>query len=263
MRVDGERASSEAPDSGGHWRSVKRGVIVYALAMDPATPTTVYAATGQGLARSTDAGTSWTWLGPIGRSRVTALAIDPHRSATLYAGTWNGVFKSLNRGRTWRAANTGLRRRSISALVIDPQRTSTIYAGVTPVSPPELRACSEARTLRGQLGGLQRRTDQSQCWSSCDHLEWISALRWDDWRRLRLRTSPLTASPTTSRILRRPESALATRCRPDLLTGSFLAYSSPLFPAHVANVIPHWVRSKSVIFLTSASVIGASGVVFE
>ena len=36
-----------------------------------------------------------------------------------------------------------------------------------------------------------------------------------------------------------------------------------LIPAHVANVIPHWVRSKSEIFLTSASVNGASGVVLE
>ena len=38
---------------------------------------------------------------------------------------------------------------------------------------------------------------------------------------------------------------------------------TPVLPihAHVLNLIPHCVRSKFVIFVTSATVIGASGVV--
>jgi len=63
-------------------------------------------------------------------------------------------------------------------------------------------------------------------------------------------------------ILRRREAGPKS----DPWTATSLSSSGGLplrLPAHVLNLIPHWVRSKSVIFLTSASVIGASGVVFE
>ena len=88
----------KSTDSGKSWRSVLRGVVVYALAIDPRTGS-VYAATGQGVYRSAN-GNRRSWEGVFaGRGRVTTLAIDPQRASTVYAGTWSGVFKSVNRGR--------------------------------------------------------------------------------------------------------------------------------------------------------------------
>jgi ligand-binding sensor domain-containing protein len=137
----------KSTDSGNNWQSVLRGVVVYALAIDPRTGT-VYAATGQGVFRSAN-GDRRTWenVGAVGRGRVTTLAIDPRRAGTVYAGTWSGVFKSVNRGRGWRAVNQGLGSRSVRALVIDPRSASTIYAGV-------------------EEGGVFRSTDGGASWQS-------------------------------------------------------------------------------------------------
>jgi hypothetical protein len=71
------------------------GVPVEALAIDPLTPTTLYAATrGFGVFKSTDGGASWsaanTGLPPF--RFVQALALDPLTPTTLYAGTGGGVF---------------------------------------------------------------------------------------------------------------------------------------------------------------------------
>jgi hypothetical protein len=65
------------------------GGMVFALAIDPSAPTTVYAGSGPG----------------------------------------GGVFKSTNGGASWSAVNTGLTNTSVLALAIDPLTPSTVYAG--------------------------------------------------------------------------------------------------------------------------------------
>ncbi len=116
------------------------GGIVVAIAIDPASPATLYAGTiGGGVFKSTDGGQSWTAVNFGLTSRiVTSLAIDPTRPNTLYAGTiGGGVFKSIDGGQSWTAANSGLPVISfpsippiVSALAIDPSSPDTIYAGV-------------------------------------------------------------------------------------------------------------------------------------
>jgi hypothetical protein len=77
------------------------GGTVFALALDPATPTTLYAGTdGGGVFKSPDGGDTWHAVstGLTGRY-VTALAVDPATPTTLYAGTNRvGVFKSTDGG---------------------------------------------------------------------------------------------------------------------------------------------------------------------
>ena len=66
-----------------------------ALALDPTTPTTLYAGTdGGGVFKTTDGGASWSPVNTgltCGRSlspcNVSALALDPTTPTTLYAGT--------------------------------------------------------------------------------------------------------------------------------------------------------------------------------
>ena len=104
---------------------------VIALAIDPATPATLYAGTDmRGLQvhrLRRHVGRPNTGLTSLD---VHALAINPATPSTLYAGTYGGgVFKSTDSGGTWTAANRGLTNPNVKALAIDPSTPATLYAG--------------------------------------------------------------------------------------------------------------------------------------
>jgi photosystem II stability/assembly factor-like uncharacterized protein len=94
---------------GDTWTSLggPDGGIVRALAVDPVTPSTVYAATdGGGVFKSADGGGSWTAInaGLSSGSTVMALAVDPVTPSTVYAGTnGGGVLRSDDGGASWMA----------------------------------------------------------------------------------------------------------------------------------------------------------------
>jgi hypothetical protein len=58
---------------------------VYAIAVNPRNPGTIFAGTENGVAQSADGGKSWT---PIsgGPNRIRLLALDPQDANTVYAG---------------------------------------------------------------------------------------------------------------------------------------------------------------------------------
>ena len=65
------------------------GGVVRALAIDPLTPTTVYAGAGTRLFKSTNGGANWSPAeAGVSGTEVRALAVDPTTPTTLYAGTW-------------------------------------------------------------------------------------------------------------------------------------------------------------------------------
>jgi hypothetical protein len=109
------------------------GGPVTALAINPVTPSTLYAGTDGGVFKSTDGGASWTAVNT--NSYVQALAINPKIPSTLYAGTGDGAFESTDSGASWIAINTGLTKFDnmpnfdVRALAIDPMTPSTLYAG--------------------------------------------------------------------------------------------------------------------------------------
>lgn len=75
------------------------------LAVDPQTPTRVYAGTrGNGLWRSDDAGRTWDPVGAgISQTEITAVAVSPIERGVVYAGTEpSAVFRSENGGEMWR-----------------------------------------------------------------------------------------------------------------------------------------------------------------
>jgi uncharacterized repeat protein (TIGR01451 family) len=85
----------KSTDGGATWSASYTGLAntdVIALAIDPQTPTTLYAGTnGAGVFKSTDGGTNWSDMN-IGLTNpdVYALAIDPQTPTALYAGTRGG-----------------------------------------------------------------------------------------------------------------------------------------------------------------------------
>lgn len=123
----------KSTDGGGSWGEARTGLThadIYALAVDPLTPTTLYAA-GGGMFKSTDGGGSWHEVSTgLPNTRIHALVIDPITPTTLYAGTGGGVFKSTDGGESWHEANTGLTDTNVNALMIDPITPTFLYAGV-------------------------------------------------------------------------------------------------------------------------------------
>jgi hypothetical protein len=124
----------KSTNSGGSWSSFLANTIVQALAIDPTTPTTLYAAgyaTGSDgssnvVSKSTNGGASWSLCDTgLESLYVHTLAIDPTASNVIYAATTGGVFKSTNGGGNWSAIGNLY---SPIVLMIDPKDSNTIYA---------------------------------------------------------------------------------------------------------------------------------------
>ena len=116
----------------GIWISTgPEGGPISALAIDPATPTTLYAGTADGrVFKSTDGAA--TWAAPAtrlndGKAYIYALAIDPTTPATLYAGTSVGLYKSTDGGAHWHYISPVTSK--VLMLAIDPATSATLYAG--------------------------------------------------------------------------------------------------------------------------------------
>ncbi|HZF12739.1 MAG TPA: hypothetical protein VFE33_28455 [Thermoanaerobaculia bacterium] len=105
------------------------GGPVYTLAIDPVTPTTLYAGTNGGVFKSVDGGASWTLASRgLGNHLVVALTLDPHQPTHLFAVTELGlVFRSTDGAATWQTA-TNAPTGGITSLVIDSQNPATLYA---------------------------------------------------------------------------------------------------------------------------------------
>ena len=71
---------------------------------------TLYAATPEGVFKTTDGGKSWARASqglPAGAA-VYSVAVDPQKKDVIYAGLQGGVYRSADAGRTWRSFGNGL-----------------------------------------------------------------------------------------------------------------------------------------------------------
>lgn len=123
-------------NGGANWSAINTGLgsnpRITALAINPVTPATLYAATsGSGIYQSTDGGGSWVAVNTgLTALDVKAIAIDPVAPATLYAGTaGHGVFRSTNGGASWIEFNAGLSNKFATSLIIAPLTAEKIFAG--------------------------------------------------------------------------------------------------------------------------------------
>lgn len=116
-------------DGGLHWQQVHATAGPH-LAIDPGTPTTVYASGANGVSKSTDAGETWSSVNNgLSGSPAGVLVIDPSDPSTLYVASGERIFKSVDGGAHWQPADNGLGVGSVTALVIDRHDPSTLYAG--------------------------------------------------------------------------------------------------------------------------------------
>jgi photosystem II stability/assembly factor-like uncharacterized protein len=159
---DGYWSLLKTTNGGADWKSVgdfpnNLQAGVWTLAIDPSTPSTLYAGVDDvpiymddgtiepgagGVFKSTDGGATWNSVGLSGAA-VTLLVIDPTQPNVLYAATagdygapygFRGFFKSTDYGATWSSINNGLDSlfatgTNVSAIVIDPGNPNVLYAG--------------------------------------------------------------------------------------------------------------------------------------
>lgn len=128
------RGLYKSTDSGATWTLLNTGVdLVNSLAIDPQTPTTLYAGTSgapsPSVIKSTDGGATWFAANSgVGGSFVFGLGIDPQNPSTIYAGSSFEVFKSTNGGSSWTKASTGINFGNVHAFVFDPANSAIVYA---------------------------------------------------------------------------------------------------------------------------------------
>ncbi len=103
------------------WSAASSGLAdakLHELAVNPKTPTEVFAATEEGLYRSTDSGASWARVSNgLEDDDVEAVAIDP-ASGAVYAGSFNGVFRSTDGGESFAKWSDGMLHLDVRALAV-------------------------------------------------------------------------------------------------------------------------------------------------
>lgn len=180
---DGSNAGSsvmfKSADGGATWTPLDfppNGGI-HIVAIDPKTPTTIYAATYKNeIFKSIDGGIHWTIPGtlppPSSPSSydfvsINVLVLDPTTPSTLYAGTNYGLFKSVDGGVNWLATGLPI---GFVAVVLDPVHSTTLYAACQgfytscPVPPPPYSELS-----RYEVFGVLQSTDGGQSWTSINN----------------------------------------------------------------------------------------------
>jgi photosystem II stability/assembly factor-like uncharacterized protein len=105
-------------------------VLISALALDPTSPSTIYAGFyNWGVYNSIDGGGGWhsTDFGAdTGEIHITDIAIDPLATDTFFVVGWDGVYKTKDGGDTW--LNT-MPYTDTFTVAIDPITPTTVYTG--------------------------------------------------------------------------------------------------------------------------------------
>jgi photosystem II stability/assembly factor-like uncharacterized protein len=129
-------------DQAGHWEKVNNGLVspaiikssralnVTATLVDPHEPDTVYAATLEGLYKSTDAATSWVRIGQSLQDQMLfSMVVDRTRKGVIYLGGREGIHRSEDGGTTWVTLNKGLATLNVRSLVQSQTDPELFYLG--------------------------------------------------------------------------------------------------------------------------------------
>jgi len=167
-------------DGGVHWTPLtdsQPSVAIGSLAIDPLHPDTVLAGTGDhyvygdGLLRSTNAGTSWTFIsGPFdgaitnpssdygGGARINQFSFHPTNDQIVLAAVWKypyttgGIYRSTDNGVTWQAASL---LGPATSVVFDPANGNVAYAAFSSFFGKEA----------GVTEGIYKSTDAGITWN--------------------------------------------------------------------------------------------------
>lgn len=121
-------------DGGQNWFTVNNDIafangdlpFIGAVAVDPQSPDTVYAAGINTIYKSIDGGASWSSFFLAG-SNTQTLIIDSVNPQILYIAGFSGVQRSSNGGQTWMLMNNGLTTNTVFDIAIDANLNNVLY----------------------------------------------------------------------------------------------------------------------------------------
>jgi photosystem II stability/assembly factor-like uncharacterized protein len=122
---------NKSTDGGTNWSYLGlKTDQIRSLAIDPLTPSILYAATFSGVFKSTDGGANWLLINRVTTTGVlTQIAVDPINSANIYASTSynSGLFKSTNGGENWVPIPFNPSDGNVQAFAFSSQNSAIIY----------------------------------------------------------------------------------------------------------------------------------------
>ncbi len=130
----------KSSDGGSNWKQLRISMQggdefqILHIAIDPQSPTTLYASGSMKNAyKTTDGGETWKAINLGSRDElIRSLTVDPASSTNLYAVTLgNDLFQSTDGGASWNMIKYFSGNLMLSRLVIDPAASSTMYAGTS------------------------------------------------------------------------------------------------------------------------------------
>jgi photosystem II stability/assembly factor-like uncharacterized protein len=176
---------------GGLWKTVNRGVTftpvfddytftLCCVVVDPKDSNVVWLGTGEntsqrsahfgdGLYKSTDAGTTWKRVGLEASEHIGKIIIDPRNSHVVYVASqgplWSsggdrGLYKTTDGGATWARVLHVSDDTGISDIVFQPGKPDVIYA-----SAYQRRRAVGQMIGGGPEGGLYKSTDGGKKWT--------------------------------------------------------------------------------------------------
>jgi photosystem II stability/assembly factor-like uncharacterized protein len=117
-------------DGGTTWRPIAPGQIPFSFAVDSMSSSTLYVGTGgNGILKSTDAGATFTRIGPF----TTINSVAAHGN-TVYATEVEHVLVSRDAGATWSTAYRSEFWTNIRNIAIDPNAPPIVYTTSNPVA---------------------------------------------------------------------------------------------------------------------------------
>ncbi len=179
--------------NGGVWKTMDGGRVwtpvfdgqstssIGAIAVAPSAPDIVYVGSGEstlrdsvgfgnGVYKSTDAGTTWTHVGLDETHHIGKIAIDPTNPDNVFVAAIGklyapnkerGIFRSRDGGRSWQKV-LGDENVGAVEVVIDPSNSQIVYAGLWSTRRPPWFTYAPTN---GPGGGIFKSTDGGSNWT--------------------------------------------------------------------------------------------------
>lgn len=144
------------------------------IIINPLNTNTIYAATSEGVYKTTDAGGSWAVSNPV--LMAMDVVMNPTDTSLIYSAHGNlnsspnpGIYISQDAGATWDLWNGGLPTSNFgrTALAISVSNPSIIVAGITNSNPSNPSAI-----------GLYKSTDLGTTWTKVDSTNYVGSQGW-------------------------------------------------------------------------------------